>query len=155
MFLKRLIVNSLFVFKNILPIVFLSKEKEIANYLVKNAIRIGTAESCTGGLLSSRLTDISGSSAYVFENFVTYANDSKIRLLNVKADTIEKNGVVSSEVALEMAQGLLEKYNCDLAVTTTGIAGPLGATQNLLVLFILVLQTIKYKNLTNLKLILY
>ena len=128
MFFKRLIANIIFVLTHITGIILLSKEKQIAKYLLRNALKLSTAESCTGGLISSRLTDVSGSSAYIFQNFVTYANNAKIKLLNVKNDTIEKYGVVSSEVAKEMVQGLINNYNCTIAISTTGIAGPLGAT---------------------------
>ncbi len=128
MFIKKLAVNSAFILKNILPILFLSKEKRIAKYLIRNALKLSTAESCTGGLVSSRMTDLSGSSAYIFQNFVTYANSAKIRLLGVSPETIEKVGVVSSEVAFEMTQGLLKQPDCTIAIATTGIAGPLGAT---------------------------
>lgn len=126
--LKRLFINSYFLVKNIIPILTLVTEKKIAKYLTRNALRLSTAESCTGGLISSRLTDISGSSTYIFKNFVTYANSAKIELLGVNSNTIEKYGVVSSEVAIEMAEGLLKKHNCTIALATTGIAGPLGAT---------------------------
>ena len=104
------------------------REKKIANLLIRNALKLASAESCTGGLISSRMTDLSGSSAYIFQNFVTYANEAKVKLLGVNKDTIEKHGVVSSEVAIEMVEGLIKNYNCTIAVSTTGIAGPLGAT---------------------------
>lgn len=126
--LKQLIVNIDFVRQNFFSIIFMKREKQIAKLLLSNAIRLATVESCTGGLISSRLTDMSGSSAYIFQNFVTYANSAKVQILGVNPDTIEKHGVVSSEVATEMVAGLLEKYNCSLALSTTGIAGPLGAT---------------------------
>lgn len=126
---KQVWVNFIFVIKNIYNILLLSREKKIANLLLRNALKISTAESCTGGLLSSRLTDVSGSSGYIFQNFVTYANDAKIELLGVNPETIQKNGVVSSEVALEMVKGLLKKENCTIAISTTGIAGPLGASE--------------------------
>lgn len=129
MFFKRLTANGIFIIKNIIPIILLSKEKKIAKLLVRNALKLSTAESCTGGLISSRLTDLSGSSRYIFQNFVTYANAAKISILGVNPKTIEQNGVVSSEVAIEMAEGLLKKYNCTIAIATTGIAGPLGATE--------------------------
>jgi len=128
MCLKQVLINTVYVFQNILSVVFLSREKKIAQLLLKNAIKLSTAESCTGGLISSRMTDVSGSSAYIFQNFVTYANKAKVELLDVKQETIDSYGVVSSQVALEMAQGLLKKYDCTLAIATTGIAGPLGAT---------------------------
>lgn len=128
--LKQIYVNLKFVLENLYSVISLKREKQIAKLLLRNAIKLATAESCTGGLISSRLTDMSGSSAYIFQNFVTYANSAKIQILGVNPNTIEKYGVVSDEVALEMATGLLNKYNCTLAVATTGIAGPLGATDD-------------------------
>ena len=128
MFFKQLFVNIIFICTHIAGILLLSREKKIANYLIKNALKLSTAESCTGGLISSRLTDVSGASAYIFQNFVTYANSAKIKLLGVKAETIDEFGVVSGEVAEQMAQGLLKNYDCSVAISTTGIAGPLGAT---------------------------
>ena len=125
---KKVFATGIYILKNIVPILLLTKEKQIAQYLLKNAIKLAVAESCTGGLLSSRMTDISGSSAFIFQNFVTYANKAKVELLDVNPETIDTYGVVSSETALEMAKGLLKKYDCTLAVATTGIAGPLGAT---------------------------
>ena len=117
-----------FIFKNIYGIVVQSREKKIAQLLIRNALKLATVESCTGGLISSRMTDVSGSSAYIFQNFVTYANSAKVKILDVDSKTIKKYGVVSNEVALEMATGLLKKYNCTIAIATTGIAGPFGAT---------------------------
>lgn len=128
MFPKKFIINIVFIIKHIIPILLLSKEKKIAEYLVKNALKVSVAESCTGGLISSRLTDVSGSSAYIFQNFVTYANQAKEEILGVRQETIKKYGVVSEEVAAEMVQGLLSKNNCTIALATTGIAGPLGAS---------------------------
>ncbi|MBQ9245227.1 CinA family protein [bacterium] len=128
MFLKKIFVNISFILLHIVAIVFLKREKKIATYLLMNALKLSTAESCTGGLISSRLTDLSGSSAYIFQNFVTYANAAKVKLLGVSPDTIEKYGVVSDEVAQEMVKGLLDKYDCSIAIATTGIAGPLGST---------------------------
>ena len=126
--LLRICINLNYILKNIWSVLFLKREKKIADILLKNALTLSIAESCTGGLLSSRMTDLSGSSAYISQNFVTYANTAKIKLLDVNSDTIKKYGVVSEEVALEMAMGLLNKYNCSIAISTTGIAGPLGAT---------------------------
>ena len=99
-------------------------EQAVARILFNYSLKISTAESCTGGLLSSRLTDIAGSSSYTKENFVTYANESKIELLNVSPEVIEKYGVVSEECALEMTEGLYKKTGCDIAIATTGVAGP-------------------------------
>lgn len=99
-------------------------EQAVARVLFNYSLKISTAESCTGGLLSSRLTDIAGSSSYTKENFVTYANEAKIELLGVSPETIENYGVVSEQCALEMAQGLYKKTGCDIAIATTGVAGP-------------------------------
>lgn len=129
MCIKKLIVNTIFLVLNIFPIIFQTRERKIAKILIKNNIKLSTAESCTGGLLSSRLTDISGSSSYIYQNFVTYANEAKENILGVNAKTIENYGVVSEEVASEMVQGLLNKYNCDIAISTTGIAGPTGGSE--------------------------
>lgn len=99
-------------------------EQQVARILFNYSIKLSTAESCTGGLLSSRLTDIAGSSAYTKENFITYANEAKIEILDVKPETIEKYGAVSEECAKEMSEGLYNKTGCDIAISTTGIAGP-------------------------------
>lgn len=99
-------------------------EQTVARILFNYSIKIATAESCTGGLLSSRLTDISGSSSYIKENFVTYANEAKVELLGVSEETLEKFGAVSPECAIEMAEGLFHKTGCDIAISTTGVAGP-------------------------------
>lgn len=101
-----------------------SLEQNIARILFYYSLNISTAESCTGGLLSSRLTDVAGSSSYIKENFITYANEAKMGLLNVSQETLETHGAVSKECALEMAEGLFNRTGCDIAITTTGIAGP-------------------------------
>lgn len=103
-------------------------EQSIARILFNKSMIISVAESCTGGLISSRLTDIPGSSIYIKENFVTYANEAKTKHLGVSAETLEKFGAVSEECAQEMAKGLFEKTGCDICLTTTGIAGPDGST---------------------------
>lgn len=102
--------------------------KKLSKLLLEKELIISTAESCTGGLLSSMLTDISGSSEYVKLNFVTYANEAKHKILGVSIETLEKYGAVSEECAREMAEGLFDKTGCDIALCTTGIAGPTGGT---------------------------
>lgn len=99
-------------------------EQAVARVLFNFSIKISTAESCTGGLLSSRLTDVAGSSSFVKENFVTYANEAKVDLLGVPQETIDNYGAVSEECAKAMAEGLYEKTGCDVAISTTGVAGP-------------------------------
>lgn len=118
-------MNKFFDFiNNIKLLISLKKEHSISRILFNYSLKIATAESCTGGLLSSRLTDISGSSSYTKANFVTYSNESKMELLGVKEETLQNYGAVSEECALEMAEGLYKKTDCDIAISTTGIAGP-------------------------------
>jgi nicotinamide-nucleotide amidase len=93
------------------------------------ALRIGTAESCTGGLIAAALTEIAGSSDVVEAGFVTYSNEAKTALLGVPAALIASRGAVSAEVARAMAEGVLSRLpHVHLAVAVTGIAGPGGAT---------------------------
>ncbi len=122
--MKNILENIKLFFKQINT----DTEQSIARILLTKSMTISVAESCTGGLVSSRLTDIAGSSAYIKENYVTYANEVKSKLLGVSDDTLKTHGAVSEECALEMAQGLFGKTNCDIALATTGIAGPGGAT---------------------------
>ncbi|MEP2027868.1 MAG: CinA family protein [Paracoccaceae bacterium] len=90
-------------------------------------IRIATAESCTGGMVAAALTDIAGSSDVFDRGFVTYSNGAKIDMLGVSAQSLDKYGAVSEEVAREMAAGALAHSRAALAVSTTGIAGPGGS----------------------------
>jgi nicotinamide-nucleotide amidase len=92
--------------------------------------RIATAESCTGGLLSARLTDLPGSSAYVTGSVVAYSNEAKTDLLDVAPDLINEHGAVSEPVAEAMADGALRRFGADTAVAITGIAGPGGGTED-------------------------
>jgi len=96
----------------------------------ENGLRIATAESCTGGLVSGLLTAVPGSSDVVERGFVTYTNEAKHEMLGVSEDLFETVGAVSTEVARAMAAGALERSAADLAVGVTGIAGPGGATEN-------------------------
>ena len=90
-------------------------------------LTVATAESCTGGLVAASLTAVPGSSATVLAGFVTYANSAKTGLLGVGEDLLGRVGAVSEEVARAMAEGALTRAGADLAVSTTGIAGPGGA----------------------------
>ena len=89
---------------------------------------IAVAESCTGGMLASRLVNVSGSSNAFKEGLVVYANDAKMKYLDVQAETLKQYGAVSPEVAKEMCDGLYEKSDADITVSITGIAGPNGGT---------------------------
>ena len=103
--------------------------EKVANKLLEKELKISTTESCTGGLLSSKLTDISGSSAFITLNLVTYANEAKQNMLGVKKETLNSHGAVSEECAFEMAKGLYKLTKSDICVSTTGIAGPTGGTK--------------------------
>lgn len=105
-------------------------EEALGRLLKEKSLTVSTAESCTGGLVASRITDISGSSEYFKEAYVTYANEIKHKNLGVSNETLEKYGAVSSECAFEMAQGLSKRTGCDVAICTTGIAGPTGGSKN-------------------------
>lgn len=91
-------------------------------------VMIGTAESCTGGLLSAYLTAVPGSSAVFERGFVTYSNAAKTEMLGVDPGLIDRHGAVSHEVADAMAQGVLTRAPVDLAVSITGVAGPGGGS---------------------------
>jgi nicotinamide-nucleotide amidase len=92
-------------------------------------LSLATAESCTGGLLASILTEVEGVSSCFERGFVVYSNDAKCELLHVARDTVETCGAVSKEVALAMAEGALEASHADIALSVTGFAGP-GAPED-------------------------
>jgi PncC family amidohydrolase len=97
-------------------------------YLQQGSWTLGTAESCTGGLIAKTLSDYPGSSRYFFGGVVAYANQVKQQLLGVDPALIEQHGAVSKEVAEAMAMGVRKALGVDLGVSTTGIAGPDGGT---------------------------
>lgn len=101
-------------------------QKIIAKTLTTRNLTIAVAESCTGGLVSSYLTDIPGSSKYFMLGVVAYSNDIKTKLLNVSEDTIQKHGAVSKETALEMANNIRHLAKTNIGLSITGIAGPQG-----------------------------
>jgi PncC family amidohydrolase len=107
----------------------MTKEEELVNILINKNYHITFAESATGGMLAARLVNVSNASKVLNESFVTYADEAKIKYLNVKKETIDKYNVVSEEVAKEMAIGAAKAANSNIAVTTTGVAGPTGGTE--------------------------
>lgn len=103
-------------------------EEVVAKLLKDRGKTVAVAESCTGGLISMRLTEISGSSAYFLQGVVAYANEAKVEMLGVPEELIKKHGAVSAEVAEAMAEGIRERAKSDYAISVTGIAGPTGGT---------------------------
>lgn len=103
-------------------------ESSVGRLLAERGATVALAESCTGGLISKRLTDVAGSSAYFVEGFVTYSNASKTRLLGVPEETIAGHGAVSEPVARAMAEGARRTSGADYGLSVTGVAGPGGGT---------------------------
>ena len=106
----------------------MKREEQIGALLVTRGLTLVTAESCTGGLVAHRITDVPGSSAYFLGGFVAYANEAKEEILGVRHETLVAHGAVSEETALEMARGARRRLGADLGMSTTGIAGPTGGT---------------------------
>lgn len=102
--------------------------KKLVKLLIDNNYKISFAESCTGGLLAHKIVSVADASKVLDESYVTYANEAKIKLLNVNDDDIKKYGVVSEIVAIEMARGLKKVSNAEICVSTSGIAGPSGGS---------------------------
>ncbi|WP_234573137.1 competence/damage-inducible protein A [Rhodohalobacter sp. 614A] len=107
----------------------LSLSEVVGKLLVEKNLTIATAESCTGGLLANEITDIAGSSRYMMGGVVAYANEVKKEILGVSQHSLDEEGAVSKTVALQMARGVAEHLETDIGVSTTGIAGPDGGTE--------------------------
>lgn len=105
-----------------------STERAVVNALIESKLTISTAESCTGGLIAKKITDVSGASAVYMGSCVTYANEAKVKLVGVKEETLKAYGAVSEQTAAEMAKGVREALGTDIGISTTGIAGPGGGT---------------------------
>lgn len=103
-------------------------EEQVVDKLIEKGYHIAFAESCTGGLCCGNLVNVTNASKVLDMSFVTYANEAKISLLGVKADTILSNGVVSEEVAYEMALSVAKVAESEVGVGVTGVAGPGGGT---------------------------
>ena len=96
--------------------------------LLKNNLTLSTAESCTGGLIAHKITNVPGASQYFLGGVVTYSNEAKIKILGVPREIINAHGAVSEECAREMAIRVAKLFNASIGVSTTGIAGPSGGT---------------------------
>ena len=115
------------------PIIFGRDGESLASVvgamLAERGLMLATAESCTGGLLGARVTDVAGSSAWYAGGFVTYENARKVADLGVRAETLRDHGAVSHETAIEMVRGALGRTGAGLAISTTGVAGPSGGSE--------------------------
>ena len=100
----------------------------IGKLLVQHGLTLAIAESCTGGLVSHRITNVSGSSTYFLGGVISYANEAKVRLLGVSPETLDKFGAVCFETVLEMSRGVRDALSADIGIATSGIAGPTGGT---------------------------
>lgn len=101
-------------------------EEKVAKLLIARDEKVVFAESCTGGLIGHRITNLPGSSAYYLGSITAYAYEAKVKLLGASWDTLEKYGAVSGEVALEMASGVRNVLHADIGLSVSGIAGPGG-----------------------------
>jgi|TARA_Y100000816_G_scaffold105496_1_gene73491 nicotinamide-nucleotide amidase len=104
--------------------------KKVVKLLRKKALKISFAESCTGGLLSSSITSISGSSKVFTLGLITYSNQAKVKLLKVSPNILKKHGAVSYETCLSMVKNLSKISKTNVSISVTGIAGPNGGTRN-------------------------
>lgn len=102
---------------------------DLLSLLKEKKLTLSLAESCTGGMISSHIVDIPGSSECFLGSAVTYSNEAKISLLGVKSETLNQYGAVSRETSVEMATGCVRLFKTDMAASVTGIAGPGGATE--------------------------
>lgn len=103
-------------------------EAHVGELLRQHGLRLAVAESCTGGLIGHRITNISGSSTYFIGGVTSYAYEAKVRLLGVRWETLEKHGAVSRDTVLEMARGVRNVLAADVGIAVSGIAGPAGGT---------------------------
>lgn len=108
-----------------------SLEDVVVDLLIKHHLTITTAESCTGGLLSSRIINVAGASSVISQGFITYANEAKMKYLKVKEETLMKYTAVSAQTAKEMAEGAYKETKANVTVSVTGLAGPSGGTREI------------------------
>ena len=105
-----------------------SMEGSIGRLLRQKKLSLAVAESCTGGLICSRVTDVSGSSDYFPGGIVAYSNEIKVSQLGVSPETLKHHGAVSEQTVVEMAQGIRHRFNSGIGLSVSGIAGPSGGT---------------------------
>jgi PncC family amidohydrolase len=105
-------------------------EQRIGKKISELGLTVSVAESVTGGLIGSRLTDVAGSSEYFMGGVVAYSNDAKVKLLDVKREILAQYGAVSEKTAQEMAEGVRRSFGTDIGLSISGIAGPGGATKD-------------------------
>jgi len=105
-----------------------SLEYKVYEKLKEKGYKVATAESCTGGLLSGKIINVSGASSIIDMSFVTYSNEAKKNLVNVSEESLKKYGAVSEQVVKEMAEGAKNRANAQVGLSTSGIAGPKGGT---------------------------
>lgn len=105
-----------------------SLEEQAGMLLLQQGLKLAVAESCTGGLISHLITNVTGASNYYLGGVTSYANEVKVGVLGVSSATLEKHGAVSAETVLEMARGVRKALGADIGVSVSGIAGPTGGT---------------------------
>ncbi len=115
--------------KELFPSLMLEQAREVITICARRDMTIATAESCTGGLIASILTEISGASQVFTHGFITYANPAKTSMIDVPAASLASHGAVSEIIARSMAEGALRTAMASIAVGVTGIAGPTGGTE--------------------------
>jgi len=123
-------------------------EKKIAQLLLLKKKTVSIAESCTGGLVSHRLTNVSGSSKFFKGTIIAYANEIKIKSLGVSPKLLKKCGAVSQPVALAMAEGVKKRLNTNIGIGITGIAGPSGGTKDKPVGLVYIAGILGHKNIS-------
>jgi len=104
-------------------------EEQLVNKLIERGWHIACAESCTGGLIASRIVNVANASKVLDVSFITYANEAKMKYLGVSPTTIANHGVVSEEVVAEMAAGVAKEAGSEVGISVSGIAGPSGGTE--------------------------
>ncbi len=100
----------------------------VGELLVQRRMTLAVAESCTGGLICHRITNVAGSSSYFLGGVIAYANEAKLKVLGVRQETLDTYGAVSAETVLQMASGVRLTLGADIGISTSGIAGPTGGT---------------------------